>query len=526
MLLYQSCNFFFLLFLIIPSYGKEIKTITGQPLKRTVYYFSVKGDDKNDGSAEHPLKTIAYLNTLSLNPGDSVLLNGSEEFIGELSIKPYIKGMATKPVLIASYGNGRATINAGNGTALSLNQSGYINIQNLYCKGSGRKEGNTKPGVAISNCNNINISNIGVSGFQKAGLQLYDCMNANINNIDAHDNGAAGISVDGDYGNKLSSHNIIITNCNAVNNPGDPTNLTNHSGNGIIVGNCTGVLIDHCIATNNGWDMPRIGNGPVGIWCYEADSVTIQHCISYKNKTSKGGEDGGGYDLDGGTTNSVIQYCLSYENYGSAFGIFQYAGASKWENNVVRFCISENDGKVSAAHAGAYVWNSSHDSAQFKDFLFYNNTIYNDSGTAISYSVESDHSNFKFYNNIFMAADSLLRGNYGSDVFVANDWWSLKEGFNIKDENNFENWCNANNKEQINGVIKGLNVNVPFKQAGNATLTDVNTLSSFDNYTINGASPVTQAGIDLQALFNINIGDKDFNGKPADKKYLGACTHQ
>ncbi len=356
-------------------------------------------------------------------------------------------------------------------------------------------------------------------------MQLYDCSNSSLNNINAHDNGAAGISADGDYGNKLSTRNIIITNCNAINNPGDPTNFTNHSGNGIIVGNCTNVLIDHCTATNNGWDMPRIGNGPVGIWCYEADSVIIQHCISYRNKTSKSGEDGGGYDFDGGTTNSIIQYCLSYENAGSAFGIFQYAGASKWENNIIRFCISENDGKVSAAHAGAYVWNSSHDSTQFKDFLFYNNTIYNDSGAAINYSVESDHSNFKFYNNIFVAADTLLRGNYGSDVFLANDWWSLQSGFNIDGEHNFESWCKANNKELLNGVIKGLNVKVPFTHAGNATLTDVKQLSSFNNYYINGESSVTKAGIDLQALFNINIGDIDFNGKPVDKNCMGACTH-
>ena len=87
---------------------------------------------------------------------------------------------------------------------------------------------------------------------------------------------------------------------------------------------------------------------PVGIWAYEADSVTIQHCIAYRNKTSKGSEDGGGFDLDGGTTNSTIQYCLTYENEGSGFGIFQYDGASPWKNNTVRFNISVNDGLVSS----------------------------------------------------------------------------------------------------------------------------------------------------------------------------------
>ena len=67
------------------------------------------------------------------------------------------------------------------------------------------------------------------------------------------------------------------------------------------------VLIEYCTATNNGWDMPRTGNGPVGIWAYESDSVLIQRCIAYRNKTQKGAADGGGYNFDGGMTNSIIR---------------------------------------------------------------------------------------------------------------------------------------------------------------------------------------------------------------------------
>ena len=63
-----------------------------------------------------------------------------------------------------------------------------------------------------------------------------------------------------------------------------------------------------------------------------------------------------------------------------------------------------------------------------------------------------------------------------------------------------------------------------FKNADDTTFTDVSKISNFDSYKIIGSSPVTQAGIDLQSLFNINIGDKDFNDKPINKKYLGACT--
>lgn len=490
------------------------------------YYLSISGDDKNDGSAANPIKTIAYLNTINLNPGDTVFFKGAEIFKGNLILDSTKSGVHEKLVVITSYGNGNAIIDAGNGTAVTIYNSSYVNMHNLICKGAGRKDGNTKAGIVITNCNNISIDNIDVSGFQKSGLQIYSCKNVIVNKVYAHDNDAAGIGVEGNFNNKLTTNNIQITYCTAENNPGDPTNLTNHSGNGIIVGHCTNLLIEYCTATNNGWDMPRIGNGPVGIWCYEADSVIIQRCISYQNKTSKGGEDGGGYDLDGGVTNSIIQYCLSYENQGSAFGIFQYAGASAWHNNTIRFCISENDGNVSAAHANAYIWNSSHDSSQFKNLLFYNNTIYNNKGAAISYSVESDHSNFSFYNNIFVAANNLIAGKENTDTFIANDWWSLQQGFNIDGNKNFHDWAIKHNKEQMNREIKGLNVIPVFKNISPVTLTDASQLTGLDKYKIISPSTLLSAGIGLHKLFNIDTGDKDFNGLHEEKNYLGACSNK
>jgi hypothetical protein len=509
---------------MLAFYGKHAATMKQQfTSKRTSYYFSANGNDKDDGSIQHPLKTIAYLNTLHLNAGDTIRFKGGDKFNGNIVLK--VNGIAAKPVTLTSYGDGTAIVNAENGTAIAVYQSSYVNLINITCKGSGRKNGNTKPGLDISDCNNITISNIDVSDFQKSGLQLYNCKNTTVNKVYAHDNGAAGIGVEGDYTNKLGTRNIYITNCSAINNPGDPTNLTNHSGNGIVVGHCTNLVIDHCMATNNGWDMPRIGNGPVGIWCYEADSVVIQYCLSYRNKTSAGAADGGGFDLDGGITNSIIQYCLSYNNQGSGYCIFQYWGASAWYNNVVRFNISIDDGLVSDSRAGVYVWNSSKDAGQFYNCDVYNNTIYNSKEAALSFSETSQRKNFRFFNNIFIGKDSLIRGDKGIDTFLANDWWSLEKQFNADGMNDFNAWTAKNNIEQINRKTVGLNVLPSFKNADDTTFTDVNKISDFDSYTITGSSPVMQAALDLPALFNIDIGNRDFNGKPIDKKYLGACTH-
>lgn len=487
--------------------------------KGQAYYVSNRGDDNGDGSKTSPWQSVSKVNASTLQANDTVYFEGGQIFNGTLFIQQVTAGKYM-PLVITSYGKGRAVINGGNSNAIVLYKCSYVKLVNITCTGSGRKEGNTKDGIAINTCTNINVDKVEVSGFQKAGVFVYASGFVGMNEVLAHDNGFAGVSVSGDYG-EHNCYNIHINNCRAENNPGDPTNLTNHSGNGIIAGYCKNVLIENSVATNNGWDMPRTGNGPVGIWCYEADSVTIEHCLSYKNKTSKGGADGGGFDLDGGVTNSIIQYCLSYQNQGSGFGIFQYAGAGKWHDNIIRFNISEDDGNVSPAHAGIFIWNSSRDSGQFNNCLFYNNVIYNTQGAAISYDKESEHAGFVYYNNIFVAGSSLTAGNMGSDKFISNDWYTLQGGFNMQGITNFSEWANKTGQEQLNSRLVGFNKKPAFKKPGAATVTAPAQLKTFNNYQLPAGDALRNAGINLQHI-GIHNGSKTFNLNPAPAVGLGA----
>jgi hypothetical protein len=133
---------------------------------------------------------------------------------------------------------------------------------------------------------------------------------------------------------------------------------------------------------NNGWDMPRGGNGPVGIWAYMCDSITIEHCFSHNNKTSANGKDGGGFDFDGGITNSLLQYNLSVNNEGRGIGLFQYGGASEWKNNVVRYNISVNDGRKNG-QAGILLW-CDPSAMPMTDCHVYNNTIVTDQAYGVN----------------------------------------------------------------------------------------------------------------------------------------------
>lgn len=485
------------------------------------YYLSDTGNDDHIGSIQNPWQTIEKINSIHLEPGDSVFFEGGKIFSGKLLIDSNSRGTEAHPILISSYGNGHAKINGGNTAAVTLYLTNHVFLKNLDLAGYGRKKGNGKDGLSLINCHHITADSLDISGFQKSGLLIFSSTDILISNIKAHDNGAAGIAIEGSHGKK-ESRNIQIRECRAENNPGDPTNLNNHSGNGIVAGHCTNLLIDHCTATNNGWDMPRIGNGPVGIWCYESDSVTIQHCLSYRNKTSVGGADGGGFDFDGGITNSIIQYCLSYENQGSGYCIFQYRGASPWYNNVIRYNISENDGTVSDSKAGINIWNSSGDARQFHDCLVYNNTIYNTMEAAINFSETSERKQFGFYNNIFIGKDNLIKGDKGMDIFHGNDWWGMTKKFNADGMLDFSAWAKKYQKEMISGKIVGFNIDPHFKAPGKTAINSFPQKESFNKYKIPVNSLLRNRGLDLLHALNINTGHLDFNQKPAPAKAVGA----
>ncbi len=455
------------------------------PTSSRAYYVSLSGNDKNPGTKAAPFKTIDKVNSLHLVAGDTVYFKSGQTFNGSMLLTQGITGTLNKPVVITSYGGAHAIINAKDSVGIEVYKGTYIKLQHLSLTGSGRKAGNIKDGVALNNCSQISVEDLNISGFQKSGLRIFSSRNVIAKNVFAHDNGSAGITVESPYPKRESS-DIKIVDCRAENNPGDPTNLTNHSGNGIVVGNCKNVLIDHCTATNNGWDMPRIGNGPVGIWAYEAENVIIQHCLSYRNKTSKGGADGGGFDLDGGVTNSIIQFCFSYENQGSGYCIFQYWGASVWRHNIFRYNISENDGTVSDSQGGLYVWNSSDDEKQFYDCDVYGNIIYNSKVAAITFSEKSESKGIRFYNNVFVGRDSLIRGvdKIGDVKYQGNDWWSIESKFNIDGIKDLKAWAEKAGKEQKDGKVTGLNIKPDFKKPGKAAITLASQLRSFTNYQL------------------------------------------
>ena len=86
-----------------------------------------------------------------------------------------------------------------------------------------------------------------------------------------------------------------------------------------------------------------------------------------------GRADGGGFDLDGGVTRSVVQRCYSHDNDGPGFLVWNYEGAPHdLADNVIRYKLSVNDGRKHR-YGGISVGTSD---APIRGLLVHNNTVF------------------------------------------------------------------------------------------------------------------------------------------------------
>jgi len=327
---------------------------------------------------------------------------------------------------------------------------------------------------------------------------------------------------------EYDNHNLYIGYCVAENNPGDPTVEKNHSGNGILACTVKGGIIEYCEAFNNGWDMPWNGNGPVGIWIWDCTDFTIQHCISHDNRTHPGARDGGGFDLDGGVSNTIVQYCLSYNNEGTGFGLYEFGASKPWQNNVIRYNISQNDGKTHDGSLG--IWKAA--GGNMHNCEIYNNTFYNSNPKGNIIWLDSSMPGFKFRNNVFVYTGQLLyEGNhFKHEVFQGNLYWNLAGGFNADGYKSLDEWARATGNEKVGSVIAGRYADPMLSAPGTVVVTDPTELTpeNLSAYSARVGSPVIDNALNLKEMFGIAAGEKDLTGTqlPQGNKYdIGAIEN-
>jgi hypothetical protein len=324
-----------------------------------------------------------------------------------------------------------------------------------------------------------------------------------------------------------------VGHCLAENNPGDPTFVKDLSGSGIVLCQTDGALIEYCEARFNGWDMGWTeGNGPVGIWTYNSDKVIMQYNVSHHNRSTTG--DGGGFDIDGGVTNSIMQYNYSHDNFGPGFLICPIE-EGRFANNIVRYNISQDDG-LKRGVAPIHIWVTGQD---IGPTLIHNNTVFNSQGSAIDFGMPEVNNVKKFptfliYNNIFVSEGPQilyyclsLSDSTGVKFskapkaveemgrFVGNLYWGLGgRGFRVGEYTDLNAWAAATGQEKIGDRIVGRFADPMLRQEGIGQSIDANKLASLFEYQLLPASPAIDNGLNLKQLFNIDPGPRDYYGTP------------
>ncbi len=344
------------------------------------YYISAQGDDKLAGtSAATAWRTIERVNEATFQPGDRVLFEGGQFFLGSIILQG--AGTAAQPIVVSSYGSKPATISSGLAEGFSSHNAAGIELRRLKFVGAGRLT-NTTAGVSFyldtpdSHLNYLRLDSLDVSGYRNAGISissqkgLSGYADVHITSCQAHANGEAGIASYSE--NPAAHHQWYITNCQAFDNSGRRDITTTHTGNGIVLEGVDGVLIECCQAYHNGWINANPSGGPVGIWGYCCNNLTIQNCESHHNSSGTS-HDGGGFDLDGGCTNSVLQYNYSHDNGGPGYLLTQYRNAPPMHDVTIRYNVSKDDARRDSQGA-LQLW-SSGDHGGIQRATIHNNTV-------------------------------------------------------------------------------------------------------------------------------------------------------
>lgn len=496
---------------------------------RTTYYISPSGNDSNGGnSPEDAWQTIEKLNSFDLVPGSKILFEGGKTFSGTIFLDKDDANDGINPILISSYGSGKATIYAGDGFGINVYNTAGIKINNLIVEGSGMNT-NREAGIQFYNdlpndtkLDYIRITNTEVKGFRNHGIVI-GAYNGNsgfndilIENTRVYDILDKGIASYGkfDYQKTGYAHsNFIVRNVEVYNVPG--YNKGSHSGNGIELSDVQFSTIEYSTVYNCGQGNRTCG-GPVGIWYWDADHVTIQYSEAY-NISSGSGCDGGGFDFDGGVTNGIMQYNYSHDNDGGGFLIGQFTWARKMDNIIVRYNISENDAGTNGG--SVYLFNGEN-LASMNNIYVYNNTFYinkrksNPAPAAIKFNKwKTIGGNINFYNNILYANDGAdyldvptgYSANFKGNLYHSKAAAAMKyQGVAYKTLEDFR----ATGKEIHNDSPTGLQQDPLLQGPGTGKVIGFgNDLKSLHGYKIGNNSPAKDSGITVSGN-----GDSDYFG--------------
>ncbi|WNF31474.1 right-handed parallel beta-helix repeat-containing protein [Streptomyces sp. C11-1] len=466
----------------VPGVYRPPRPATGGPY---VFYVSPDGDDGNDGlSPEKPWRTLDHANSVRFQPGDRLRLKGGKRFRGSVTLDKGEAGSPAQPVVIESYGKGRATIAPRGSSGITVRNTAGVEVRNVSLVGDAKalREG---VGIAFRNSlpggrrlDHIRITDVEARGFQN-GISIGAEKGATagygdvrISGVSVHHNLESGLAFYGpafEADRPAYAHTgLRIDRAEAYSNTGDPKSDRRNTGSGIVLGSVRDAKVTRSVAHDNGARSSAAAQeGPEGIWVYDSTRVVLENNKSYRNRTGSR-VDGGGFGLDNNVSSSVVQYNLAYGNDGPGFLVYSGQATGAHRNNVVRFNMSWDDARKLPEYGGIVAYGS-----HMKNLDIYHNTVVmrtaglasaEDAGAKPpALRLRDGISGVRVHNNIF-ATDGgpllLAESPYGSgrvrlqgNVYHSTGRWSV--GWGGRSFTALDGWRGASGQETLSGGPTG-----------------------------------------------------------------------
>ncbi len=528
--------------------GIGLAVLVGSTLAQgRTFYVGPDGSDQNDGrTSGRAWQSFAPVNAMRLLPGDRILVEGGTEYSGTIRISGEDAGDPDNPVVVESHGSGRAIIKPGAHHAIDVLDTSGVVIRGFDIVGpyTGQIDGISLYNSADdrSRHKGITIEQVDISGFYNGiaiGSASHSSCFADVTIADSalHNNVASGLVSFGaqvDVDHPIYAHkNITVKNVVAYRNDGDPVSTVN-TGSGIVLGGVDGAVITDCTAYENGSKSTAV-EGPVGIWTHDSNNVVIEKNVSFNNRTN--GADGGGFDLDRGVTNSVMQYNLSYGNLGAGFLLFTNESRTSYSGNVVRFNMSVNDARAGGYYGSITVLgglNGPNTSGGIRgvqiyhntviasastmsatwapavriggtidDILFANNLLVSRDGNSVVQAADASVEGVKFRGNGYQAPKGLLTIQWNDSRFTNLDSWRADTGQEFA----------GSRPTGFESPVTVVDPRIPSFVTSAADRTKATGLRLAANSALIGN------GRDLSLEFGISVGPQDFFGTNLSSDY-------
>ncbi len=405
------------------------------------YYVDCQASSAGNGSAAAPWNSLVNINSRTFSPGDQILLKRGTLCLGEL--EPKGSGSEGSPIVLGAYGEGVRPVVKASGTqaAIRLFNQEYWTIEHLETKGGDQFGIYVGGDVANRTLHNIHISDVVVHDVN--GLARWDSglivvapsgqnlvfenvtiENAVVNNFENGIQGTAwwGIHVGfnlwyGDQALPSRSRQVTIRNSTVQNTYGDSITVA-QTDNSLIEGN---------ISRRSGLAPAGISYTPDAIWSWDSNNVTIQ--FNEGSESYSWGADGGIFDVDHGSTNTLIQYNYAHDAEGYCVAIFG-AKNKVSSNTIFRYnvCAGNNKGG-GPGDIILYTW----EGGSLDGVQIYNNTIIrNPTGGAAaiwaeSVSLSGTRPNFIKNNIIYSTSPRLIQMTAPISLERNLYWYAGKE---------------------------------------------------------------------------------------------------